>query len=287
MRKYDDVVTMYLLTHCDMECSFCYASKDIPRMTLDQAKWILDFFHSLGADRVSITGGEPLMHPNVEEVLKHAHSLGFKVNLFTSGSLLTETRIDQLSPFVRWVTLSLDGDKEINEAMGRRPGHFEAATNALTVLSRFRSEVNVRVVTVVTKKNIGRLDSLARHLAVAKRRPTWWRLKQMVPLRTAKKHESELAVSDADFLADVEHLKLLYGAELDIAGSLATSKSGDIMIIHPDGLVTTTVQTGPEFTLSDLGNIFSDPTSVVENWWASKDPANSLFYQNMWKRASG
>ncbi|GBF75596.1 hypothetical protein PA598K_04014 [Paenibacillus sp. 598K] len=285
---YDDVVTMYLLSQCDMKCKFCYASKDTGRLSLDQAKNIIDFFASLGATRISLTGGEALMHPQVYEIVEHAYHSGFKVNLFTSGSLLTAEKLKKLAPYLRWLTLSIDGgDPDLNMKMGRREGHFEKAFQALKYSKEIAPHINVRVVTVVTKININKLMPLGKLLFEPENRPTWWRLKQMVALRSGKEYEKELGVSNSSFTSAVNDLKHKYSPELDVDGSLATSKSGDIMIIHPNGNCTTTKFENNQFVLEDLGSIFTEPMKVVENWWHRKDLENSTFYQGIWARSNG
>lgn len=287
-RIYEDVVTMYLLSQCDMKCKFCYASKDTGRLTLGQAQQIIDFFASIGATRISLTGGEALMHPQVFEIVEYAYKAGFKVNLFTSGSLLTPEKLERLAPYIRWLTLSIDGgDAELNMAMGRREGHFESAVKALKYTKTIAPNVNVRVVTVVTKININHLMPLGKLLSNPENRPTWWRLKQMVALRSGKEHEKELGVTNESFNEAINELKLEYSHQLDVDGSLAISKSGDIMIIHPNGECTTTKFRNNEFVLDNLGNILTEPMNVVNNWWEQQDLENSKFYQGIWARANG
>lgn len=93
LRVYEDVVTMYLLSQCDMKCKLCYASKDTGKLPLEQAQQIIDFFRRISANRISLTGGEALVHPQVNEIVKYAHQVGFKVNPFTRGSLLNFSSI--------------------------------------------------------------------------------------------------------------------------------------------------------------------------------------------------
>ncbi|OMF81585.1 radical SAM protein [Paenibacillus glucanolyticus] len=287
-RIYEDVVTMYLLAQCDMKCKFCYASKDTGRLSLEEAKSIIDFFASLGATRISLTGGEALMHPRVDQIVKYAFDKGFKVNLFTSGSLLTEERFIKLAPYIKWLTLSLDGgNPELNMKMGRREGHYENVLTALKFTKRIAPHVNVRLVTVVTKINTGQLQEIGEIIKDEELKPTWWRLKQMVALRSGKDNEKELGITDEQFLTDINALKGRFDQYIDVDGSLATSKSGDIMIIHPNGECTTTKFLNNQFQLINLGNILSEPMATVENWWDLRDKDNANFYQGIWTRANG
>lgn len=97
-------VTFVRLYGCNLECSYCdtrYACEDggYVEMSVDE---IVDKVYDLGIKAVTVTGGEPLIHQGIEElVLKLAHN-GCDVNIETNGSA-------PLGDFIRiphvWVTM--------------------------------------------------------------------------------------------------------------------------------------------------------------------------------------
>ncbi|HEU4708471.1 MAG TPA: pyrroloquinoline quinone biosynthesis protein PqqE [Methylophilaceae bacterium] len=85
---------------CPLHCAFCYNPTDYDRYTeneLSTEQWIkvLRDARKLGAIQLGISGGEPLLRDDIEEIVREAHQLGYYTNLITSGVGLTEKRIDE------------------------------------------------------------------------------------------------------------------------------------------------------------------------------------------------
>jgi len=76
---------------CNFNCSFCSCSNRDRAEEIDYAYLIkvLGKFRKLGCEAVTITGGgEPLMHPKINEIIKSIKNKGMEVGLTTNGSLL-------------------------------------------------------------------------------------------------------------------------------------------------------------------------------------------------------
>lgn len=83
---------------CPLHCAFCYNPTDYDKHTkneLSTEQWIqaLRDARKLGALQLGISGGEPLLRDDIEEIVTEAHQLGYYTNLITSGVGLTEKRI--------------------------------------------------------------------------------------------------------------------------------------------------------------------------------------------------
>lgn len=106
------------LTHrCNLRCVHCYLGdqrsirKD-SKAELSTAQWmsIMDDLREAGCLHLLITGGEPLLRRDFEEIYRHAKSNGFLVTVFTNGTLVTDSILkifDDLPP--RAVEISLYG----------------------------------------------------------------------------------------------------------------------------------------------------------------------------------
>jgi len=86
---------------CPLQCAFCYNPTDFDKHTqneLDTDAWIkvLRQSRDLGAAQLGISGGEPLLRKDIEEIVQEASSLGYYSNLITSGAGMNEKRIDAL-----------------------------------------------------------------------------------------------------------------------------------------------------------------------------------------------
>lgn len=106
---------------CPLHCAFCYNPTDYVTHTqneLSTEQWIkvLRDARKLGALQLGISGGEPLLRDDIEEIVAEAGSLGYYSNLITSGVGLTEKRIAEFKRGgLDHIQLSMhDITKEIN-----------------------------------------------------------------------------------------------------------------------------------------------------------------------------
>ncbi|MDO4211488.1 MAG: radical SAM protein [Bacteroidales bacterium] len=81
-----------LLTEvCVRSCPYCFAKQymegeeDKSSITMENIVMIADFLERSGSRRVSLLGGEPLLHPKVGEIIGYFIGRGFDVFMFTSG----------------------------------------------------------------------------------------------------------------------------------------------------------------------------------------------------------
>ena len=92
---------LFELTYrCPLQCVFCYNPVDFAKHTqeLPTSEWIrvLREARELGSVQLGLSGGEPLLRDDVEEITAEAHKLGYYINLITSGVGLTESRLRAL-----------------------------------------------------------------------------------------------------------------------------------------------------------------------------------------------
>lgn len=88
---------------CNAHCGFCnFAVDRLPSdlrhsVTLDEAKLAAEILQRNGVYFVFYMGGEPMIHPHLNEIIAHASSIGMAPMLVTNGSLLTPKRIEALA----------------------------------------------------------------------------------------------------------------------------------------------------------------------------------------------
>jgi pyrroloquinoline quinone biosynthesis protein E len=110
-----------LTYRCPLHCVFCSNPVDYAahRGELDTAAWldVLTQARALGAVQLGLSGGEPLLRDDLEQIVAHAHGLGFYVNLITSGVGLTEPRARALKQAgLDHIQLSFqDSTRELND----------------------------------------------------------------------------------------------------------------------------------------------------------------------------
>lgn len=78
-----------IIDKCPNECKFCSSNSCISRNTiisLDEFKRVIDYFLSIGGiEELSLSGGEPFLHPDIYEMVKYSKSKGIRTVIFTSG----------------------------------------------------------------------------------------------------------------------------------------------------------------------------------------------------------
>jgi PqqA peptide cyclase len=110
-----------LTYRCPLHCVFCsnpldYAAHD---KELDTAAWLdlLTQGREMGAVQLGLSGGEPLLRDDLEQIVEHAHRLGFYINLITSCVGLTLERARALKAAgLDHIQLSFqDSTRELND----------------------------------------------------------------------------------------------------------------------------------------------------------------------------
>ncbi|NIM17641.1 MAG: radical SAM protein [Candidatus Aminicenantes bacterium] len=149
------------LTHrCNVRCIHCYireeaATRGNPGKELgtDQWKTIIDKITEAGCLYLLITGGEPLLRKDFDEIYRHARTNGLLVTVFTNGTLISENIIELFNEFPpRAVEISLYGaTAETYETITGVKGSFEKCLNGIKRLMDF--QINVRLKTILMKQN--------------------------------------------------------------------------------------------------------------------------------------
>jgi len=196
----------YLFWECTLRCNLscrhcgsdCRVDADAPDMRADDFLKVLDDVaqhHAPSSITVAITGGEPLMRPDLAAVGKEITKRGFPWGMVTNGELLTDAKLAELlDAGLRSATVSIDGLEEAHEWLRQRPGGFARASSAARRLAANLGPL-FDVVTCVTPRVIPELPALAEHLtSLGVKR---WRLFSIFPRGRAAVDET-LHLSSAD-----------------------------------------------------------------------------------------
>jgi MoaA/NifB/PqqE/SkfB family radical SAM enzyme len=96
--KHPILVHIIPMRRCNLDCGYCNeydnVSKPVP---LEEMKKRLDILADMGTSIITISGGEPLMHPELEGVIRHIRKRGMIAGMITNGFLLSKERIGTLN----------------------------------------------------------------------------------------------------------------------------------------------------------------------------------------------
>jgi hopanoid biosynthesis associated radical SAM protein HpnH len=144
-KRYPLVLMLEPLFRCNLACAGC-GKIDYPDEILNQRLSVEDCLQAVdecGAPVVSIAGGEPLLHRELDKVVAGIIARRKFVYLCTNA-LLMEKKIDQYkpSPFFVW-SVHLDGDKEMHDRSVCQEGVYERAVAAIRLAKSKGFRVNI------------------------------------------------------------------------------------------------------------------------------------------------
>ena len=152
-----------LTYRCNLDCYFCYNDLDLPGEPLRFGDYerLFDQLRSLGCLHLTLSGGEPLAHPDFFAIGAKARELGFVVRVKSNGHALSgelwrrlETEVD---PFM--VELSLHGAcPETHDRQTRVAGSFDRLMRNLEHMRS--SPVRIKINTALTRWNEDEIEGM-------------------------------------------------------------------------------------------------------------------------------
>jgi MoaA/NifB/PqqE/SkfB family radical SAM enzyme len=126
--------------------------KDGRESHLADLEWHRDSIRKLGVRHVVLSGGEPLLNRELDEICEFFRDLGLRITLLTTGVLLqkkariVESGIDD-------IIISLDGPPEVHDRIRRVSGAFQAIQKGVLEVRARRSSLPISCRTTVQKLN--------------------------------------------------------------------------------------------------------------------------------------
>ncbi|WP_202320646.1 radical SAM/SPASM domain-containing protein [Archaeoglobus neptunius] len=147
---------------CNLKCQHCYVKQKDVFMDFETFKKAVDDFYRLGGLKLIISGGEPLLHPEIFRFLEYSRKYPLRVVLLTNGYLINKETALKISELVDEVQISLDGLKGHKKLRGL--GWEKVAENI-----RLLSEItDVSVSTMITKYNVDEFEKMRKLLEKTK-----------------------------------------------------------------------------------------------------------------------
>jgi SynChlorMet cassette radical SAM/SPASM protein ScmF len=162
-------IYFYLTEGCNLRCRHCwiapkYQSKNnsYPALDLDLFKSIITQAKPLGLTGVKLTGGEPLLHPAINEILEHIQTEDLRLTVETNGVLCAAELAEKMAackdPFV---SVSLDGaDSGTHEWVRGVEGCFGEAIDGLRNL--VSAGLRPQVIMTIMRHNKEQMEEMVR-----------------------------------------------------------------------------------------------------------------------------
>ncbi len=143
------VVIWNLIRRCNLTCKHCYsisADKDFPgELTTEEIFTVMDDLKRFRVPVLILSGGEPLLRPDIFDIAKRAKGMGFYVGLSSNGTLIDQNNIDRIAECdFNYVGVSLDGLRETHDKFRRLDGAFDASLAGIRLCRDLGLKVGVR-----------------------------------------------------------------------------------------------------------------------------------------------
>jgi len=159
----------YLTEGCNLACRHCWiaprfqsAENVYPSLPFDMLQDVVRQGKALGMGSVKLTGGEPLLHPDILRIIHFLREENLGVTVETNGVLCTPELAAEIAQCRgRFVSVSLDGaDAETNEWVRGVKGSFEAAVQGIKNL--VAAGIRPQVILTVMQKNRHQVEAIVR-----------------------------------------------------------------------------------------------------------------------------
>lgn len=157
------VVIWNLVRRCNLTCKHCYTTSadiDFPNeLDTQQVYDVMDDLKQFGVPVLILSGGEPLLRPDIFEISARAKEQGFYVGLSTNGTLINADNIEQIAAAnYNYVGISLDGIGAVHDEFRRKEGSFDASLEAVRLCKARGIKVGIRF--SITQDNAAELPKL-------------------------------------------------------------------------------------------------------------------------------
>ena len=157
------VVIWNLIRRCNLTCKHCYsisADTNFPGELDTQAVFtVMDELKRSRVPVLILSGGEPLLRPDIFEISRRSKDMGFYTALSSNGTLITRDNIDRIAQIdYDYVGVSLDGIEGTHDRFRRKDGAFQESLAGIRLCRDLGLKVGVRF--TMTQDNAADLPAL-------------------------------------------------------------------------------------------------------------------------------
>jgi len=157
------LVVWNVTQRCNLACAHCYldaqdrAGRD--ELTTEEARAFIDDVAATGSPVLLLSGGEPLMRPDIFELGRHGVNRGLRVVLSSNGTLVTPEVAARIAETgFSYVGVSIDGMPARHDELRRKPGAFESALDGIR--NALTAGVKAGIRFTLTRRNASDLDDI-------------------------------------------------------------------------------------------------------------------------------
>ena len=157
------VVIWNLIRRCNLTCKHCYTTSadiDFPgELSTPEIFSVMDDLKAFKVPVLILSGGEPLLHPDIFAISRRARDMGFYVALSSNGTLISQNNIEAIASIgYQYIGVSLDGMREAHDQFRQKQGSFDASLAGIRLCREQGIKAGVRF--TLTQDNAHDFDAL-------------------------------------------------------------------------------------------------------------------------------
>ncbi len=174
--SYPEAITFFLTRLCNLRCKMCgqwgeagAARSQEPellkeRLSLEEIRGVIDEV-SLFKPNITLFGGEPLLHPDILDIISYIKGKGLHCLMITNGTLLPELSKGLVEARLDELNVSVDGPGELHDEIRGLPGAFDKIARGIGLINaakerRRQDKPLINIQCTINRHNYQRLDEL-------------------------------------------------------------------------------------------------------------------------------
>lgn len=166
--KYPRLINCFITEDCNFQCPMCHVANSrqkqhLKMLSFESIKKLADEVSSSGVS-FQLSGGEPLLHPEIIPIIKYLHQKNIPTGLVTNGLLLEKYADQLIKSGLDFLAVSLDGPDESTQfKRGHVPKSFNQIIRGIEKFCQLRQNQtfpNLRIATVINKTNLHNFDKI-------------------------------------------------------------------------------------------------------------------------------
>ena len=157
------IVVWNITRTCNLRCVHCYADSHAERypgeLSWEQCCAVIDDLADYKVNALLLSGGEPLLHPQLPQILQRATERGLKVTISTNGTRITPEYARMFKELgVAYVGISLDGIGDVHDQFRGVKGAFEGAIRGFKLCEEVGQKTGLRL--TLTRNNVQSMEQI-------------------------------------------------------------------------------------------------------------------------------
>jgi len=166
-RERENVVRMIaweVTRSCNLNCVHCRAASLLGpypgELSTDRCLRLIDDIASMSKPVIILTGGEPLLRPDIFEIAAYGTQKGLRMVMATNGTLVDEALARKMiESGIQRVSISIDGpDAQSHDVFRGEPGAFEGAMRGIETMKSAGMEFQIN--TTITTANLHQIKEI-------------------------------------------------------------------------------------------------------------------------------